>query len=377
LRIEKHFHESLYALLFFAGISLNADEPRPPPTLAWEPVEYAYCYEITLETYDEESASYVPALTVQTEDTSLALPLPEGLYRYKIAVFNVLDKIDISSDWEPLVIRKAYQPQITLINPEKIYLDETPAPSLSFKVKNFIESSEVFLVDVEGTGENLAPGDIEIDGEKITFTPDFPAPGIYEARLTNPGGLTASSEKITVYQYKPWNIDIAFSPPFVTTFRSLSGGNVVGTGDAPVLTIASKMRFSFFLFKANEMNFFGIEILPLWFFTLSNGESELRIADTLGLYGTLAYHRYFSRKKFALIARLGAGFLYAMPFVHDTNSGENRRPANSLFPSAALGATLEFFPFGDNKIFFEAGIDFFVGLDSTIIGASLGVGRRF
>lgn len=371
------FRACLCALAFLAGIPLNADEPRPPPTLMWEAVEYAYCYEITLETYDEETSSYVPALTVQTEDTSLALPLPEGLYRYKIAVLNVLDKVDVSSDWEPLVIRKAYQPQITLVKPKKIYLDETPRPSLSFTVQNFLDDSEVFLIDAKQTGQDFAPEGIAFDGKKITFALDSPAPGIYQAQVTNPGGLTASSKQFVIYQYKPWNIDIAFSPPFVTLVQPLPGTAFFDAYGAQPTILASRLRFTVFPIKVSETRFFGFEILPVWFFKLNNDGSAISGFNAVTAHINLVFHQSFLQKKIALTVRAGAGAAwFAARFYHRYEPSETLTPDDSLVPSVMLGAAAAFFLF-DRKTFVEISVDLAIGANLTTLSPSVGIGKRF
>ncbi|GMO39617.1 MAG: hypothetical protein Pg6C_00150 [Treponemataceae bacterium] len=370
------FRKSLCILVFLAGISLNADESRPPPTLTWEPIEYAYCYEITIEVYDTDSLSYVHSLSVQTEDTNLPLPLPEGLYRYKIAVFNALDKIDVSSDWQPLMIRKAYQPQITLAKPSKIYLDKTPNPSFSFKVKNFFTDSKILLTDTR-TGQNIIPENIEIDGEKISFTLDSPAPGTYEARVTNPGGLTALSKRFIIYQYKPWNIDIAFSPPFTTAVQPVVGAEYIDDYSALPTILASKLRFTVFPLKMSETRFFGFEILPLWFLKLNNTDTAFSGFNAVTVHVNLVFHQSFLQKKIALIVRGGAGVSwFAGRFYRDYEAKETMNLSDSLVPSVMMGATCEFF-FAGNKIFWEASLDLNINPNLTALSPSIGIGKRF
>ena len=76
--------------------------------LEWQYQEYVLRYEVELEIKVEDS--FEPLVLLATEENFIEDTLTHGEYRYRVHVYNLLDKLDSTSDWISIVILKQEVP---------------------------------------------------------------------------------------------------------------------------------------------------------------------------------------------------------------------------------------------------------------------------
>ncbi len=79
--------------------------------------------EILLENSEGELVSYLE-LNDNSTKIKITPSLVPGEYRYRITPYDLLDRKADASEWFPLEVITAYEPEISSISPSKIYLDE-------------------------------------------------------------------------------------------------------------------------------------------------------------------------------------------------------------------------------------------------------------
>lgn len=161
--------------------------------ISWDPVEYVKKYR--LEILDASGSTVFDDTSGTTERT---VPLVAGEYRYRITIYNLLDKPELTSDWTDLSVHKAELPKIDSINPRILYLDRG---DLSFLIRgsNLSPDATVKILDPE-TGEEvfeLSVRDSSVEGMlDVGLPPDILDAGEYRVRVANPGGLFADDESL-------------------------------------------------------------------------------------------------------------------------------------------------------------------------------------
>jgi hypothetical protein len=162
--------------------------------LAWERADYVYRYEVTVEAQDSSGAYAEIRREFRTENF-IELSLVPGLYRYRIEVYNLLNRPAGNSGWIYFRVLPALQPELYSFTQEFLPPggDDTV---LILQGKNLQEGAEVYLRPTEGGGDPAAPlayftGDERV---RLVFNRESLAPGRYRVYVRNPGGLETSLE---------------------------------------------------------------------------------------------------------------------------------------------------------------------------------------
>ena len=112
-------------------------------TLEWdeENPENVLCYQIEIEKYNSKAKDYESILSIKTENNSTSIKIEPalscGVYRYKIISYDLLGLDAVESDWNELVIYKAFKPEIKGVSANVNYSSTTMA-FLILQVKTFL-----------------------------------------------------------------------------------------------------------------------------------------------------------------------------------------------------------------------------------------------
>jgi hypothetical protein len=324
----------------------TGEEERFIQRLAWEEAKYVYRYEITVEE-QTSSGEYAEIHREFRTDNFIDLSLPPGSYRYRIGVYNLLNRPAGLSPWIPFRVLRAVQPELFSFS------RETPE-EIILRGANLVEGAEVRLRPAEGGGD-MAPLAYLPGGEsaRLRFREALP-PGRYRVYVKNPGGLEASLE-ITI-------APPPVSPPAPPNFRSF----YASAEYAPLIPLSG------YLFEPLDGSFHPLGLsLRLGFIPLSQSWGDLGLelapgwnmlkADAVEIHlGNFRlsglYQRWFLDHTLSLVLRLGAGII----LVSGTNRAEE--DAASVFTwIAAAGGGLSlrwFLPVFHRKFFLEAGADY-------------------
>jgi hypothetical protein len=209
-------------------IERTGEEERFIQRLAWEQADYAYRYEIVVEERNS-SGIYTEIHRGSQTENYVDLSLAPGLYRYRVGVYNLLNRRTAISEWTYFRVLPALEPELFS------FIQEFPPPvegeagtmEIILYGKNIQEGAEVYLRPVGTPGDPVAPLAYlpQEDGQRarLVFNRDTFAPGRYRVRVRNPGGLEGSME-ITLR-----------SPPPVIAAPGDSGAAdsaAAGTGDS-------------------------------------------------------------------------------------------------------------------------------------------------
>lgn len=177
----------------------------------WQQIQYIQKYEFLLEKQNEKTNLWEQVELLETIDNHVELPLDSGNYRYKITVFNLLGKPELSSEWIPIEIIKVYQPSVDSITPSIVYLEDqdgevvVSGKSLFSNSRLTFRNEEGFQVAVQNLGADNKSRELTMFAE-----PSLLVPGIYTLTVENDGGLSTTYSPITIKYRKPWDLDISF-----------------------------------------------------------------------------------------------------------------------------------------------------------------------
>lgn len=186
----------LAALMFFCGDGVHADQSAEPgaaggaphfsQVLRWEGDPNVLYYEVTLQ----DSAGRTLSVT-RVEKPVLRLSLSPGEYRYRIVLYNLLHKPEVTLPWRALEIIRAEAPRIAASAPKMWFLEDLK-PTLSLSGEHLMAGATAVLrPEAAGGPEVDAISFASHGGTSATAT--FPrgqlAAGEYTLEITNPGGL--------------------------------------------------------------------------------------------------------------------------------------------------------------------------------------------
>ncbi|MDR0450829.1 MAG: hypothetical protein LBH26_06160 [Treponema sp.] len=376
--------------------------------LVWERDAHTYRYEITVEERNS-SGEYAEILREFRTENSIEFSLPPGLYRYRIRVFNLLNRPAGVSAWMPFSVIPALQPELHSLTQEYFPPDQAyPQGALEIILygRNLVEGMALDILPLDTEGDPIRP-DYFPRGESIRliFEENLPAPGRYRVYVRNPGGLENSLE-ITVTP--PSSVTAAPDTPAADT----GDAPAVDAGDSGAPRGSFTLGFSIsaaytpliplygYLFTPFDRGFFpvgaslkadlvplsrpwgdlGLELAGSWNM-LTIGAVEVHLG---GLHLNGIYQRRIFGQRAALVVRLGAGT--------DLLSGTNPDKATSIFNwilAVCGGASLRWFlPAPGNSrgtaagtFYVEAGMEythlFATDSPTAYIKPGLGAGWKF
>jgi hypothetical protein len=352
-------------------IERTGEEERFIQRLVWEEAEYVYRYEITVEE-QTGSGEYAEIHRESRTENFIDLSLPPGSYRYRIGVYNLLNRPAGLSAWIPFRVLRAVQPELFSFS------RETPE-EIILRGANLVDGAEVRLRPAEGGGD-LAPPAYLPGGEsaRLRFRDALP-PGRYRVYVKNPGGLEASLE--ILIPPPPVSPPAAHVPNFRGVYVSAEyapliplSGYLFEPLDAAFHPLGLSLRLGLVPLSRNWGDL-GLELAPAWHM-LKADAVEVHLGN-LQLNGL--YQRWFLDHTVSLIVRLGTGII----LVYGTNNAE--QDAASIFTwMAAAGGGLSlrwFLPVLHGRFYLEAGADYthlFANDSVTAYGKPfVGAGWRF
>lgn len=349
--------------------SLSEDNKDIVQNFSWEKVEYISKYQFIIETFDEETNEWVPFTEpIDTQENKVSLILPYGKFRYKIAVYNILDLWEYDTEWYNIEIFETFQPELRDVTPSVIYLEEVQdgifslngmqlRPETKFELKN---------IRIPGSG-NLVAKLIEEDDKfrrvKIQFDPLLLDSGTYELKVTNNGGLFDTFEPIKIQFKKPmdFNVSAGIAPVIFlfddTISTYFNNNNIYPYAGAVRLTfIPIKKRLGYF--GASLYGSFGYVGTSLWF-TDTSFYDEHEYSITSGFLNThldFTYQKLLYKRMLVLDLHAGVGVMGFMNMTFKFSHDYESTPYNALNLTANGGLSMQFYIL--KRLFLEAGCDF-------------------
>ncbi|QQO10931.1 hypothetical protein [Breznakiella homolactica] len=348
--------------------------------LEWEPVEHILDYEIVIEQRFGNSDRYYSFMDERIEDPYIELSLPPGNYRYKILVYNVLNRIDGESEWVYFNVFLAVQPQVDSYTPRYFYLDEPEERRISIRGNNFVRESEMYLMPALREGETeqslrergriIIPRDITYtdigDGAEIFLNEQDLLTYTYNLVIVNPGGLSTIAGPISVLFQKPMDLNIhaGYSPMFPLYGKPMYGwpGSDGGEDDTVVYEgviypVSFNIRITFIPFK-KVYGYFGVELSPYYVFNKASNEAGTYTASShnLGVILYAVYQKPLVNRKYILNVRAGGGISSYLNMYFDYGDNLKSPSFDTWFPVAAAGASFQWYFY--KRAFVDFGVEF-------------------
>jgi hypothetical protein len=166
--------------------------------LSWFRDENDFRYEVIVEKQNE-NGSYDQILREGRTENFIELSLSVGRYRYRVLVYNLLDRLEYSADWAVFSIDQARHPVLGRVRPDRFTLNKKGSPwVIELEGTNLLPESEISLRPLGGEGAAVKPEEYTAfpggNGGRVVFHSADLAAGFYELRVRNPGGFEARHE---------------------------------------------------------------------------------------------------------------------------------------------------------------------------------------
>jgi hypothetical protein len=343
--------------------------------LNWENVSNALFYRVEIEELD--SGRWNRLLQEETETPSIELTLPAGNYRYRVTVYDFLERPGAVSNWAEFEILLAIQPELSRFGPEGFYLDEDLSWYLDVAGRNLLQNT-IFYLESQGGRNRVRPVSVVVEQRgnvaRLTFDVRQLEVGSYDIYAVNPGGLSSNVGVFAVSFRKPVDIEISggYLPliPLYGKINSLLDGGIYPLGVYAKLAVMP--------FKRN-WGYLGIELRPSWNY-ISVDQSDFTVsAHLLGgeIFGV--YQRMLANRVMAFRVRVGGG-IYSVLNYHFSFAAGTTPPLKVLIPAASAGASFHWFFL--KSVFLETGLEYthMFSVDNPMPGylkIFLGIGRQF
>lgn len=187
--------------------------------LRWDPVPYSTGYDVLVQR--QAGAGWETVSETRVDQSELEVRLAAGEYRYRLIVYNLLDKPAATTEWYPFTVVRARQPRVTDVSPDTIYFEEDNSDLFSVDGKNLLADSvyrfrstvppgRVYTGSVAGIDED------ERNAEVLFSITDIEV-GLYDLYVENPGGLSDALGPVKFAFIKPMDFDVSagYMPLFV------------------------------------------------------------------------------------------------------------------------------------------------------------------
>ena len=336
-------------------IDRSEGEPRFIQRLIWQEANFAFRYEVIVQR-QQPNGSFTEAERISTENAFAEVSLPAGRYRYQVNTYDLVDEFSFSTSWREFDIIRAIQPELSGFSPSVFYLDEDKIWEITVRGYNFLEQSEIYLVD---SGRIIRPQSrvIEETTALLVFSGVSLSTGKFDIYVRNPGGLDAQMGTFTIANKKPFdfNISLGYAPAVPLYGYLFKDADLEAPFPDSVYLLGAVCKISFVPVKRIWGNL-GIEASA----SFTNLEHEREYYSThgylLNTHLSFLYQIYFFNKFAALGANLGAGLSTLTDFHYAYPVGEPTDLVTNIIPSAIAGLSLKVFAF--KPFFLSAGADF-------------------
>lgn len=181
--------------------------------LSWPKDPAVLRYEVFIE--EAQGTGYRELQRESTEENFLHVSLSPGTYRYRLGVYNLLNRLAHTTEWVNFEVLKALQPVIRSFSPQDFFLDDESPLDITISGEDIAEEADSMLRPPGGAGQGIRPqsSDLRENTLRLSFNKEQLAPGSYEVYIKNPGGLEDARGTLTVHPQRPKEIAAVTAPP--------------------------------------------------------------------------------------------------------------------------------------------------------------------
>lgn len=350
--------------------------------LSWNSIPDIKNYHITIQ--KKTDGGYENVLEQDLTENQIEVSLEAGHYRFEVAVINLFDQIEKTSDWEKFEVLKALQPQISATETDSLFLNSKKASGLFFIDGENLNERTVFTMEKSGSEppKILEGKIIEVapDGSsaKVQFDINEIDEGRYEIYAKNPGGLFTLSKTIHIKNRKDreWRLlaSAAYTLPVM-----ISDGTLEKYIDANIIPLSANLKISVMSFHTKIGEFgFGLNANYSHFSAdTKNYALSGNLADALFM---IVYQKYFIPNRLCMEIHGGAGGagIFGTKFTNNYN-GASSPGLNSFALAFGGGLGIQYHIW--KHFYVEGSIDYIqANFKDMSVGAlypSAGVGVMF
>lgn len=289
--------------------------PRFMQVLSWKAQDYALQYE--LEIRDSTGAEIYRQIS---EENTQTVSLTAGAYRWRVTVYNLLGKKDVSGQWQDLLVVKVEVPRITGFSPETLYIEDGNF-IVTLEGRNLTSDSRIFLA---GTISGIAWHDVTVmendRGRRVVFSLDAEKldGGIFTITVVHPSGLRTQSKNTLRIRYQnnqQFFASLAWAPviPLWDAFYT----DTWSEGFYPVGLDAA---FSW-MFVRRKVSYMGAE-LRVGAVSMDGGDERALLETTQSRLSLAFAYKRILTPPFFIVLRAGVGLAFTnMVFSYDGVEG--------------------------------------------------------
>jgi hypothetical protein len=319
--------------------------------LSWYRDENDFRYEVIIE-QQNETGEYIQILRQERTENFIELSLAAGKYRYRVLVYNLLDRLEYSTNWANFSIDRARPPVLDRMSPGRFILTGENEPwIIELKGTNLLPESELSLRPAAG-GDAVLPAEYTAfpdgNGGRAVFNSADLAAGRDELHVRNPGGFEALGE-CTVRNRLSFDLFISASYVPALPFY----GYLSELFDSQMYPLGFSLRADFLPLKGNWGSL-GLEALASWNY-LSVTKTGLTASVNFFLSHLNLLYQYTLSPQLALDIRLGGGQTTVLDLSYNLH-GVRQDPVSTWMLSMDGGVSLKwiFHP----HAFAELGLDY-------------------
>lgn len=322
--------------------------PEFTQNLTWDKVEYVSKYE--LEVQDSSGVEIYRGTSVENTQP---VHLGAGTYRYRVTLYNLLEKPELTGDWIPLEIKKAEHPVIDSFSPGNLFLDEEKF-TVTVYGEDLLTDARVYLVDPI-LGIKFFVGVIQQNDENKRLDILLPwnklDTGFYKIKVINRGGLTAiSPETMRISLQNPFEFfAIGGYAPYIPLYEK-SYVDVWSSGFYP---LGAQARATF-IYSKKRFGYFGIELSGGAKYLQTTTKTSITVDMGVLSAGLGFLYKYRITPKYFLIGRIGTGLAWTtIDFTYKNISGLSMA---SMDPLLYLGTAFQYLR--NKHWLFEVSVDY-------------------
>jgi hypothetical protein len=320
--------------------------------LSWFRDENDFRYEVIIEKQDENGA-FTQILRQERTENFIEISLTTGRYRYRVLVYNLLDRLEYTTNWAGFSIDQARLPALNRISPNRFTLTGRDEPwIIELEGTNLLPESELTLRLSGGEGTPILPREYTAfpdgGGGRVVFNSGDLTAGLYDLYVRNPGGFEAHGECIVRNRLSfDLSVSASYSPAFPVHgyLKDLYKGGIQPLGFS--------MEIDFLPLK-RDWGSLGLGAFASWNYLRTAETDPWASAHLFDFRLDLVYQHTLS-PHLALGLRLGGGQALVLALSYRLN-GVRQDPLSTWIPSLGGGGGLKwlFHPHG----FAELGLDY-------------------
>jgi len=345
-------------------------EPRFTQVLRWEAEQNARFYEVEVI-----ASSGEPVVRERVGEAYAELSLAPGEYLYRVTLFNMLGKPELSTPWRRITVLKAELPRAASCSPSQWFLEDL-VPELSIEAEGVAPGAEIRLEPADPAGRAIMGKELGRDGGsaiRVVFPADAVLSGSYSLVIVNPGGLSASLPSALAVKYQK-EFDFIVSAGYAP-WISLYDGWFLEAWPGGFFPLGAKGGLALYFYK-RPFGYLGAELSAEWL-SMAGGTSNAFIAASIASVGASALYKYPFSRSFAAVCRVGAGVAFSRYAISYASSPGASVASADLFLSA--GASAQFYP--TKLLLIDIGVEwrhcFMNGFAAGGIMPSLSLGLQF